>query len=266
VPIAPPQERPLRATGRFAAERRAARGARWEHARALRAEGASIQGVARALGIDRRTARGLIASPVPPRNRTLRPRPEPFASPTLAVFVPYLQDRWQAGCTNVCQLFREIVARGYRGSRTLLSRAVQPWRPPRAPATTPRRRLSVRWLLLRPPGGLDPDERAALQRVLDEDADLAAAHELVQRFRALVAARDAPALDAWLAAARTSGLATFEALANGLAADRAAVDAALTTAWSTGPVEGHVHRLKLIKRRGYGRAKLDLLRARVLAA
>jgi len=107
------------------------------------------------MGIDRRTARDLLASPVPPHNRTVRPRPEAFASATLAALVPYLQDRWQAGCTDVCQLFREIVARGYRGSRTLLSRAVQPWRPPRAPARTARRRLSVRWLLLRPPGGLD---------------------------------------------------------------------------------------------------------------
>jgi transposase len=44
----------------------------------------------------------------------------------------------------------------------------------------------------------------------------------------------------------------------------AAADAALTTPWSTGPVEGHVHRVKLIKRMGYGCAKLALLRLRVL--
>jgi transposase len=44
------------------------------------------------------------------------------------------------------------------------------------------------------------------------------------------------------------------------------VDAALTAEWSNGPVEGHVHRLKLIKRQCYGRAKVDLLRRRVLAA
>lgn len=36
--------------------------------------------------------------------------------------------------------------------------------------------------------------------------------------------------------------------------------------WSTGPVEGHIHRLKLIKRQMYGRAKLDLPRIRVLHA
>jgi transposase len=48
--------------------------------------------------------------------------------------------------------------------------------------------------------------------------------------------------------------------------DEAAVRAALSLPWSTGPVEGHIHRLKLIKRQMYGRAKLDLLRIRVLHA
>jgi len=55
-------------------------------------------------------------------------------------------------------------------------------------------------------------------------------------------------------------------LANGIVADRAALEAALTTPWSTGPVEGHVHRVKLLKRQHYGRASLALLRRRVLAA
>ena len=42
--------------------------------------------------------------------------------------------------------------------------------------------------------------------------------------------------------------------------------AALEYEWSQGQVEGQVHRLKLVKRQMYGRAKLDLLKARVLQA
>jgi transposase len=41
---------------------------------------------------------------------------------------------------------------------------------------------------------------------------------------------------------------------------------AITTPWSSGPVEGLVHKVKLLKRQGYGRAKFDLLRAPVLVA
>jgi hypothetical protein len=41
---------------------------------------------------------------------------------------------------------------------------------------------------------------------------------------------------------------------------------ALKPPWSIGPVEGHIRRLKLIKRSMYGRAKFDLLILRVLHA
>jgi transposase len=261
----PATARPPSATGRHRAERRAARVARWETVQALRRDGRSISGIARELAMDRRTVRTLLRTTAPPRNRVLHPRPPPLSSPTLAPYVAHLQDRWQAGCHNVCQLHREIVALGYTGSRTLLSTAVQPWRPPRTPRGK-RRRLSLRWLCLRPPAGLDPYETAARDAVLTGDQDLATGYGLLQRFRALIARRDPTRLDAWLADAAESALAPFVTLAAGIRADRAAVDAALTTAWSNGPVEGHVHRVKLLKRRGYGRAKLDLLRARVLAA
>jgi len=217
--------------------------------------------------------RGLLATPVPPRNnRPPTPRPPTLASPTLAPFVPYLQDRWRMGAHNVSQLVREIAAQGYTGSASLVRQAIYAWRPARPrrhlrpPAESARRRFNVRWLCLPPPDRLDGDERAALDRLLADHPDLAAGHDLLQRFRRLVAERDVAGLDAWLDDARASGLARFEALANGLAADRAAVDAAFTTPWSNGPVEGHVHRVKLLKRGGYGRAKLDLLRRRVLAA
>ena len=54
--------------------------------------------------------------------------------------------------------------------------------------------------------------------------------------------------------------------ANGLRADEPAVSAALAEPWSNGPTEGHITKLKLVKRQMYGRAKLDLLRARLLGA
>jgi transposase len=61
-----------------------------------------------------------------------------------------------------------------------------------------------------------------------------------------------------------SELRPFASLARGIQADRAAVDAGLRLPWSTRPVEGHVTRLKLFKRQGYGRASTRLLRRRRL--
>jgi len=86
----------------------------------------------------------------------------------------------------------------------------------------------------------------------------------LQRFRKLIPERDVAALDAWLADAQASTLAPFVGLANGIVKDRAAVEAALTMPWSTSMVEGHIHRVKLIKRQGYGRSSFALLRRRIL--
>ena len=52
----------------------------------------------------------------------------------------------------------------------------------------------------------------------------------------------------------------------GLQDDLAAITAGLTLTWSNGVTAGHFHRLKLVKRQGYGRAGFALLRQRVRQA
>jgi transposase len=256
---------PRSAAQRQRAERRAARISRSEQIRARRAAGQTISQIARELGKERKTIRRYLARPAPPpAPYVVTPRPGGLRSPTLQPYLSYLQARWQAGCTNVSQLFRELVAQGYTGSYSLLREALRPWRLPRRSAR--RRRLRVRWRCLRPPEQLSSEEQAALAQVLAADPDLARGHELLHRFRILVRTRDVAALETWLRDAQASNLPPFISLANGLVSDRAAVEAALTLPWSNGAVAGHVHRVKLIKRQGYGRAKLALLRRRMLAS
>ena len=278
-PSLPP--RPPSAKARQRAAARAARVARWEAVRQRREAGESILGIARTLRMGTRTVRSYLASPEPPRRQTplqgrvsAPPDARAVTSPSLRPHLAYLERRWVEGCHNLSQLWREVGQRGFPGSRSLVAQALLPWRgprPPPAPGQTRgrrrgrRRRYSVRWLCLRPPEQLDADETAALRDVLAGDAPLARGYDLTQRFRRLVAERDIAALAPWLTEAQASGLAPFAAFARGLIADGAAVEAALTTPWSNGPVEGHVCRVKLRKRQGYGRASLDLLRARVLA-
>jgi transposase len=86
---------------------------------------------------------------------------------------------------------------------------------------------------------------------------------LALEFRRMLKERDSSALGPWVEAARRSLLRRFAA---GIHADVAAVRAAITLSWSNGPVEGHVNRLKMLKRQMYGRANFDLLRERVLHA
>ena len=119
------------------------------------------------------------------------------------------------------------------------------------------------WMLFQPAKLTDEEQKmvALLCRFLPE---VARAQELALRFTGLIKERRAEELRQWLIDALESEIPEFRSFANGLTDDLQAVKAALEYEWSQGPVEGQVHRLKLIKRTMYGRAKLDLLRARVL--
>jgi transposase len=73
-------------------------------------------------------------------------------------------------------------------------------------------------------------------------------------------------LEVWRAETTHSGIEELARFARGLQDDLVAVKAGLTLAWSNGVTEGQIHRLKLVKRQGYGRASFALLRQRVLQA
>jgi transposase len=102
---------------------------------------------------------------------------------------------------------------------------------------------------------------------LNNDERLAAGYEILQRFRRLINRRSVRDLIHWLADAAESGLRLFVSMAYGIQTDYAAVVNGLKLPWSTGPVEGTVTRVKLLKRQGYGRrASTRLHRRRVISA
>jgi transposase len=82
----------------------------------------------------------------------------------------------------------------------------------------------------------------------------------------MVHKREGHRLDAWLAKIAESDLPELQSFALGVEKDKAAVKAGLTWSINNGMVEGHVTKLKLIKRQMYGKAGFALLRQRVLHA
>ncbi|BCH62370.1 hypothetical protein RvVAR0630_pl05120 (plasmid) [Agrobacterium vitis] len=92
---------------------------------------------------------------------------------------------------------------------------------------------------------------------------LVQARKLLNRFQTMIRRKAKTELDRWIADAGDSVFASF---ANGILKDKAAVCAAITEPWSNGQVEGQITKLKLVKRQMYGRAKLDLLQARLIGA
>jgi transposase len=119
-------------------------------------------------------------------------------------------------------------------------------------------------LLLRRATELTVGEQATVQMLRQLHPHLEVLYQLTQGFIAMLKQPQAESLDPWLTAVQGCGMAELERFGRGIEQDKAAVSAALSLPYSNGVVEGHVNRLKLIKRMMYGRAEFPLLRQRVL--
>lgn len=133
----------------------------------------------------------------------------------------------------------------------------------RAPPLRPLLPRDAAWMLLRPER-VEEEEQAIIERLCQLFPEVKTAQEIALEFAGMVRQRAAERLPAWLRAAARSKLKEIVGFARGISEDYEAVKNALFYGWSNSQLEGQVNRLKLIKRQMYGRAKLDLLRARVL--
>lgn len=108
-------------------------------------------------------------------------------------------------------------------------------------------------------------EKQAIHRLLKEDAELKELQLLLDQFQQIMRVhREPDALAIWIEHAEQTGIKELNQFGSYLRSDWQAVQNALVHRWSNGLVEGHVNRIKVIKRQMYGRAKFDLLRLKVL--
>jgi transposase len=226
--------------------------------RALAAAGTPIKEIVRRTGRSRKLVRATL------RNR----EDEVFRSRTSSLdpWLIRLEAMWEAGCRNAAELWRNLRDEGFGGCLRIVTewatrrrRSEQP--DGGAAGQVPPARTIARTML----ANRDRLARAEAVMVATIEAAvpaLAAGRVLVERFHRMVRARIPDALPTWITDASDSLVASF---GRGIADDQAAVRAALTEPWSNGATEGSITKLKLVRRQMYGRGKLDLLRARLVA-
>jgi hypothetical protein len=248
----------------------------WKNIRRLYLAGADLRDICRQLGISARTVYRYKDLTEPPPRLAYKRR-----ASVLDPYVPYLVRRWNEGCHNGKKLYREIREQGYRNSEETCARFTAQLRRAEARgkpiSSVPRARQgsvaglsptakNVAALFMRHEEKLDEEQERYLDRVCEADEALADTRRLTQEFAEMVRKLEGEDLDGWLKDAEESGSTAMRSFAAGLRKDLDAVRAGLTEEWSNGCVEGFVHKLKLLKRQGYGRAGFKLLRARMLAA
>src|SRR6266496_3100529 len=244
----------------------------------LHDQGLKAAEIASRIGISERTVHRWLAHGSFPEARRRRRRPsliDPYAR--------YVLSWWQEGNRNGLQLYRELTARGYKGSSKAMYNYLAILRVPQsdAPPSVPlklRRHKSVpslpaplenfsaqraTWMFVCQPEKLDQIQQEELMRIRQASPSAETAYSLAQGFMQMIREHTASQLETWLSSVEASHLPELKSIARGIRQDKAAVVAGLTLPSNNGPMEGHVNRLKLIKRSMYGRAKLPLLRARV---
>jgi transposase len=242
--------------------------ARYQQVVALRKLGFSQTAIADQLGIGHATVSRWLAHEAFPEQQ---PRPR---RTHLDPYLPFLRARWEAGCHNIAQLYRELVARGYthtyRSVYEQLARLLPEGKKNAAkgsdlspPALSSRQ---ATFLFLRRSEELETDEHETLLTLRQLHPEIDLAYDLVQQFAQMLRTRTGEQLDAWLEQVRASQIRELQSFVLGIERDKAAVVAGLTLPQNNGLVEGKVNKLKLIKRMGYGRAGFPLLRQRVLHA
>ena len=254
--------------------------ARYEHILALHRAGMSGRAIARELYMSRRIVQRYLSSDGFPE-RAPGSGQRPKGKSKLDPYLVYLRERWNAGSYSGSRLFCEIKERGYPGSKSLLRQLLGEWRtelPPKRRQGHPRkprlssqprkRRLSSRgaaFLMILSPSKLTKVQQQQIEQI-NLNEELRTVYLLSQEFVTLLKERQAEALDSWLKRAKESRVTELGSFVNGIRRDYAAVRAACSLPWSNGTTEGHVNRLKFLKRQMFGRAHLDLLRVKVLHA
>jgi transposase len=268
-----PEERSSVSPRKAAAQdKRHRRVERFQQVQELHRQGTPIRQIARDLAMTRKSVRRFLGHEKYPESVPRRRRRS-----VMDAHREWIDSKIAEGKINAAELHRELAARGVRLSyatfrRSLTNRLGRAGKAhPRVNAAKPKpkrppspRQLSFDWV--RRPEKRTVEARARLDKIRAASPDLTAALDLADEFKSLIRKQSSGTLRDWLIRAETSPCPEVRHFAEGLRRDESAVNAAITLPWSNGPVEGHVNRLRLIKRQMFGRAGFALLRARVLNA
>ncbi|MDX3523312.1 ISL3 family transposase [Streptomyces scabiei] len=225
----------------------------------------TISAIARRQNLDRKTVRRFRDTDLNELLATARDRrPNGVLEPLKA----YLNTRFTEaqGQVSGTRLFLEIQARGYRGSRQVVRKHPAALRagtaePVRADIPSPRKITS--WIM-RPRETLTESQDERLLQVRLACLDITRACDLARAFADMVRHQRGYLLLEWIRQAEQDAPEPMKGFVGFLRQDLDAVTAGLTLPWSSGVVEGHVNRVKTLRRAMYGRASFELLRTRIL--
>lgn len=238
---------------------------RYQQVVALRKQGMNVKEIARQVGLGRRTIQRWVKEETYVETNYHHLHRSRFDA-----YAPYVKQRWDDGCQNIQQIWREVQAMGYPHSDRALRAHLEPLYGkvkgdfPEGSSLNHFSAKEASWLFIRHFDDLKKKEQEELVAIRQASETAETIYHLVQAFLQMVRTLQGEQLESWLKSVRACHIPELHRFANGVERDKAAVLVGLTLFHNNGQVEGQVTRIKLIKRMMYGRAGFALLRQRVL--
>ena len=245
----------------------------FEKVKELQADEVSIKGISRVLGISRNTVRLYFIQ------KTLSPKTS-SKSTNIEIFTKYIVGRLNTNGYKIKDIIEEIIVLGYNGGRTQAYCNIHTIKSeykntamdfndiqknPIHYVKPLSSRSLAKYIGVCINDITDPNERTYMETIIENIPEIGIVRRLVRLFKNMISS-GCGNVKRWIEFIMNSkhklpGLKTF---ANGISRDLKAVENGIRLPWSNGAVEGHVNRLKSIKRQMYGRAGFELLRRKVI--
>jgi transposase len=247
---------------------------RFDQVKILQRAGRNLNEIAEQTGLNWRIVAKLLKADALPERR-LR---DPKASNPLK-FESFLAQRWHDGIRSGRRLVTELWQQGYTGSFSHLERLLSQWRRAGSAVLVHKSRvndtpvistprivppIAASILCIKPRGQLSRQEVLKVESLRETTPSFAVMRKLAMRFRGILRGSDPSKLAGWMDDAHRTGLYSLRRFVLVLRRDVEAVRNAISERWSNGQTEGQINRLKTLKRSMYGRASVELLRARML--
>ncbi|RCW63635.1 ISL3 family transposase [Pseudorhodoferax soli] len=260
---------------RLSDDRRSIRLALYDSVTKLHTQGRTMKSIAGELDISYQTVRKFVhTGSFPERARKAR------GHTPLDAHLQYIEERIAQGSRNPLMIWREVRQRGYSGSRASVKACVVRLLFPQGkpalvdseptartmPCPSARRAFGwlVGWRKLAVEEPKNANHERFVQALCDIEPVVAQVRSLSRQFLGIMHRRRPSEFDRWLTQLSRCEAPEMKSFARSLQADLPAVRAAFQLSWSNGQTEGHVNRLKFLKRQMYGRGSVELLRLRVL--
>jgi len=201
--------------------------------------------IARQVGMSRQSVYSYLKMTEPPARTRLHRQYKPLIDPYKA----YLVQRWNEGCRNAQQVYREIKEQGYSGSDQPIVRFFAQFRDEKdarkfkqvdpsngiaikaAPKRPPTASQVAHWITFKEEQRLDWQQQY-LTRLCEADPQIREAYDLITDFTTMLRERQGERLDVWLHSVEEQEVSELKSFVLGLKRDYDAVKAGLTLPWS----------------------------------